>query len=63
MEVTVTQNLPDNFLDDQGATADEGATADAFGAQVDAFGDILETGDIGDLTWMSMKKVRHHLSK
>ena len=48
MEVTVPQNLPDNFLDDQGATADEGATADVFGAQVDAFGDILETGDIGD---------------
>ena len=40
MEVTVPQNLPDNFLDDQGATADEGAAADAFGAQVDAFGDI-----------------------
>ena len=48
MEVTVPQNLPDNFLDDQGATVDEGATADAFGAAVDAFGDVLETGDIGN---------------
>ena len=48
MEVTVPQNLPNNFLDDQGATADERATVDVFGAQVDAFGYILETGDIGN---------------
>ena len=48
MEVTVPENLPDNFLDDQGATVDEGAAVDAFGATVDAFGDVHEFGDIGN---------------